>query len=421
MKRKQLQLVVALATLALVGLVGIQVFWFSKAFSIEARQFNEKANVVLRTVAHQLLLSQHDSTSAIQPITQTSSNSFFVRLTTSFDYATADSLLKGQLAAQNLPLAYQLAVYDTLTTQLSLGNYSLPPLANNTSGACLTRKQFQYYSSFSVTFPSKNRHLASQMGIWFVTAFTFLIVLLVFAYMVILMLRQKRLSEMKTEFMNNMTHELKSPITNLSVASEVLNNALVREDPVKLLKYTSIIQLESRRLQAQVERVLQIAALEKGEVALQLDRVDVNQLVQTIAETVGIAVQKRNGQVLTNLQAKTPNIMADKLHLSNMFYSLLDNAEKYSPQPPQISLSTRNHDKGILISITDEGIGMSAQTQQFIFEKFYRAPTGDVHEVKGFGLGLSYVQAIVKAHHGSICVKSTPNEGSVFEVYFQCA
>jgi two-component system phosphate regulon sensor histidine kinase PhoR len=286
---------------------------------------------------------------------------------------------------------------------------------------CIDRDQLTPPINFSVNFPSKKAHLAGGMGIWIFTVFTFLLVLTVFAYMAIRMLKEKKLSEMKTDFMNSMTHELKTPLTNLSIASEVLHKKHHQLDEQKLLRYSSIIFQETQRLQAQVEHVLQVAALERGQVSLKMQRVDINELISSIAQTAQVKLSQRHGSINLQLNAENAIIQGDTHHISNLLYNLLDNADKYSPLSPKISLSTYNRAGGLVIAVADKGIGMNKSTQKMIFEKFFRASKGDVQQGGGFGLGLSYVEAIVKAHQGRIDVQSTPNEGSTFEVFFQCA
>jgi two-component system phosphate regulon sensor histidine kinase PhoR len=287
--------------------------------------------------------------------------------------------------------------------------------------ACIGRDQLKAPINFSVSFPSKEAHLAGGMGIWIFTLFTFLLVLTVFSYMAIRMLKEKKLSEMKTDFMNSMTHELKTPLTNLSIASEVLHKKHNQLDEQKVIRYSSIIFQETQRLQVQVEHVLQIAALERGQIGLKMQRVDINELISSIAQTAQVKVSKRNGSIDLQLKAENAIIKADTHHISNVLYNLLDNADKYSPLPPQIILSTYNTVGGLVIAVADKGMGMNKATQKMIFEKFFRASKGDVQQGGGFGLGLSYVEAIVKAHQGWIDVQSTPNKGSTFEVFFQCA
>ncbi|QHT66137.1 HAMP domain-containing histidine kinase [Rhodocytophaga rosea] len=420
MKRKSLQLMVALAAFSLAGLLVIQGIWFKRAFDVEEKQFAEKANIALRTVSHQILLQEKDASTAIAPVIQQASNRFYVPLNRPVQYRLLDSLVRTQLAIQHLNTEYQLAVYEAKNNLLVLGNYT----AGNTvkaDTACIDRAQAPEPINFSVTFPAKTTYLASSMGIWFFTAFTFLVVLVVFSFMAIRMLKEKRLSEMKTDFMNHMTHELKTPVTNLSIASEVLQKQHGKLDPQKISRYASIIFQETQRLQLQVDRVLQIAALESGQIKLNRQEIDINQLLGSITETASEKIKKRNGHIQMHLEARNAVIQADALHVSNMLYNLLDNADKYSLQEPEITVSTYNKENGLIIAITDKGIGMSKQTQHLIFDKFYRATQGDIQQVGGFGLGLSYVAQIVKAHQGTIQVKSVPNAGSTFEVFFQCA
>jgi two-component system phosphate regulon sensor histidine kinase PhoR len=420
MKRKSLQLMVALAAFSLLGLLVIQGIWFTRAFDVEENQFNEKVNIALRTVAHQILLKEKDDSTTIAPVIQQASNRFYMPLNKPVKYRLLDSLVRVQLAIQHLDTDYRLAVHQAKNNRLVLGNYTGSNIAT-TDTACINREQAKENVNFSVTFPAKTTYLAGSMGIWFCTAFTFLVVLVVFSYMAIRMLKEKKLSEMKTDFMNHMTHELKTPVTNLSIASEVLHKQNGKLDQQKISRYASIIFQETQRLQSQVDRVLQMAALESGQITLNRQEIDINELLGSITETAGEKIKKRNGNIRMHLEAKNAIIQADALHVSNMLYNLLDNADKYSLQEPEITVSTYNRDNGLIIAITDKGIGMSKQTQHLIFDKFYRASQGDVQQVGGFGLGLSYVAEIVKAHQGTIQVKSMPDAGSTFEVFFQCA
>lgn len=416
---------VVLAAFSLVGLLTIQLFWFKVAFNEHERQFNEKVNIALRAVAHGLRLQSKDSTSAIEPIIQRATNEFYVPLNSPASYHSVDSLVRMQLAMYQLKTAYQLTLYQAKTNLVLLGNYS----ANNTpeqetvekNGVCIGRHQAQTPINFSVSFPSKEAHLAGGMGIWIFTVFTFLLVLTVFAYMAVRMLKEKKLSEMKTDFINSMTHELKTPLTNLSIASEVLHKKHHQLDEQKIIRYSTIIFQETHRLQVQVDHVLQMAALERGQLSLKMQKVNINELIRSIAQTAQVKVSKRHGMIDLQLKAENAIIQADTHHISNVLYNLLDNADKYSPLPPEITLSTYNTTHGLVIAVADKGMGMNKATQKMIFEKFFRASMGDMQQGGGFGLGLSYVEAIVKAHQGWIDVKSTPNQGSTFEVFFQCA
>jgi len=256
------------------------------------------------------------------------------------------------------------------------------------------------------------------MSLWLFSTAALLLVIIFFAYTLISILKEKKLAEMKENFINNLTHELQTPITNIAIASEVLKNAAANLSPQKAQRYHQIIYSENERLKAQVERVLQMAVLEKKELALAKTKTNVHQVIQDTIQGINLRLQKRSGRVRFNLEATQTEIEADSLHLTNVVYNLLDNAEKYSPEAPDIEVTTSNQQNGILISIGDKGVGIRAEVQPFVFDKFYRVPTGNVHNVKGFGLGLSYVKTIMEAHRGYIRLSSQENQGSRFDLFF---
>lgn len=244
-----------------------------------------------------------------------------------------------------------------------------------------------------------------------------LIIIFVFVYTIIIIFRQKKLSDIKTDFINNMTHEFKTPIATISLAADSINNPKVYEDTEKVQYYAGIIKEENKRMNLQVEQVLKMALLDKGEFKLNFQEVDIHELISSAVEKINLQVEQRDGYISEELEATNHIIKADPVHLSNIIFNLLDNANKYSPEHPEITIKTRNTDKGIIISVSDKGIGMTKETQKKIFEKFYRVPTGNLHDVKGFGLGLSYVKVLVNAHQGTIAVKSDLGIGSTFEIF----
>ncbi len=229
--------------------------------------------------------------------------------------------------------------------------------------------------------------------------------------------KQKKLSEIKNDFINNMTHEFKTPISTVSLATEALQDPDISSHNDFRQRYLKIISEENNRLGMQVEKVLQIATLDKKDFKLKLDKVNVHEVLQQALANIDLQVQKRGGVLDTNLAAAASVVVADKLHLSNILYNLLDNANKYSPEAPHITVNTKSTKTGIVINIVDRGIGISREAVSRIFDKFYRVPTGNLHDVKGFGLGLAYVKMMVEAHGGLIKVQSEPRRGSNFEVY----
>jgi len=241
------------------------------------------------------------------------------------------------------------------------------------------------------------------------------IIVLAFAVTVRTLFNQKKLSEIKSDFINNMTHELKTPLATISLAIDALTNEKVIHDVDKIRSYSGMIKEENKRMNKQVEKILQAARLEKEEIKLSIQKLDAHQVVSKVADNILLQIQEKNGTLGLQLNATNPVIEADEVHFSNIIFNLLDNAMKYSKDAPHIEVQTLNTGNGMLsIKVKDNGIGMDKETQARIFEKFYRAHTGNIHNVKGFGLGLSYVKAIVDAHNGKIKVESTPGKGSTF-------
>ncbi|HBE42508.1 MAG TPA: hypothetical protein DDW27_15165 [Bacteroidales bacterium] len=270
----------------------------------------------------------------------------------------------------------------------------------------------------SVVFPERTNYVLGSMA-WVLSASLLfsLIILATFAMSLSFIIRQKKISEMKSDFLNNMTHEFKTPIATISLAADTITNPRVINDESRIRHFVSMIKKENNRMNKKVETILQISSLDKKEISFNFEDLSLHSVIERAVETNDIIVQQRNGKVRLFLDAEDQVICGDGEHLYNLVNNLLDNAIKYSPEAPDISLSTRNNGAGIILSVEDKGIGMSKSVQSRIFDRFYRKPSGNVHDVKGFGLGLNYAQAIVNAHKGNITVHSEPGRGSRFEVF----
>lgn len=410
-----------MALIALTGLLVVQVYWFANAYNLQEKQFDQKVNVALRSLTDQLLrMENNDSVSRIAPVKQTATNSYYVDFNHHINYASLDSLIKTTFRQHQLFSAFELTAYEDVSNFIMFGNYYMDGILSNARATCLTRVLPKKAAmDFIVTFPNKKTDVVGAMGIWIFSAFTFLLILILFAFVIIDLSRQKKLAEVKADFINNMTHELQTPITNISIASEVLRKGSGRLDDQKAIHYANIIHTENQRLKFHVDHVLQTAMLERGELELKRSEVNLNSIIEEVVFNFQLRVQNRQGQIKSKLEAGQPLVFGDRFHLANIFYSLLDNADKYSPLNPDITITTSNKNNGVLVAIADKGIGISQDGQRYIFDKFYRASAGYVHEVKGFGLGLTYVKEIVKAHQGNVAVYSELNKGSLFELYFQ--
>jgi two-component system phosphate regulon sensor histidine kinase PhoR len=270
----------------------------------------------------------------------------------------------------------------------------------------------------SVIFPERTNYVLGSIA-WLLGGsllFSF-IILATFALSLFFIIRQKKISEMKSDFLNNMTHEFKTPIATISLAADTITNPKVINDEASIRHFIGMIKKENSRMNKKVETILQIASLDKKEINFKFENVSLHSIIERAVETIEIQVHQKNGKITLNLRAEEPVIYGDYEHLTNLVNNLLDNAIKYSPESPDITVETKNNEKGIILSVEDKGSGMSKSVQSKIFERFYRQSSGNVHDVKGFGLGLNYVRAIIDAHKGNVTVTSEPGRGSRFEIF----
>ncbi len=270
-----------------------------------------------------------------------------------------------------------------------------------------------------VNFPEKSSYVWST--VWLTVAASILftgIILFCFAYTINVIFEQKKLSEIKNDFINNMTHEFKTPIATISLASDSITNPTIISNPDKIKRFTDIIRQENKRMNAQVEKVLQMAIIDRNDYKLNMSEIDIHEIITQAVGNFSLVVENREGHLTTDLQATETKMEGDLTHVTNMIHNLMDNANKYSPEKPEISVATHNVKGGIEVIVSDKGVGLSPASKKLIFDKFYRVHTGNLHDVKGFGLGLSYVKAMMDAHHGSINVKSELGVGSNFIVFF---
>ncbi len=271
--------------------------------------------------------------------------------------------------------------------------------------------------SLVLYFPKKQDLLTKESRTHLILSAIFIIIISSgFVYAIHIIFKQKHLSKMKNDFIDNITHEIKTPISTISLVCEILSDSKTTK-PFPQEQYLKIIADENKRLQNMVEQLLQQAKLEEGSLSLSLEEIDMHEIIQKAVKTVELSIEHRNGKIYQNLEAEKAFVFGDKIHLTNVIYNLLDNASKYSENAPIINIGTKNIDSRIVICVEDNGIGISKHDQDKIFEKFYRVSTGNVHNVKGYGIGLSYVKQIIALHKGSISLKSELKKGSVFCIY----
>lgn len=418
MSRLTLRFVIILAVISISGITVTQIYWVRKAFDIRENQFYRDVNSALNTVSESLHVINKTQPGS-NPVEQVSSNYFIVHINGPIDASVLEFLLVTEFKNRNVKAGFEYGIYDCAEKCMVGGNYISPGNIRSVGQFPETPKRGSDSYYFAVQFPYLEANLISQMGIWGFSSAVTLVVIFFFGYTLFVILRQRRLSEVQKDFINNMTHEFKTPISTIAISARVLRDPGIVDSPDRLLNYATIIENENLRLRQQVERVLQVAQLDQEDIGLKQEAVDVYALIE---ETVASRKVGLDGEILLNLEAGHHEIQGDRLHLSNVLYNLLDNAVKYCQTQPRVTISTRNpDDHHLVIRVADNGIGIAPSEKGRIFEKFYRVPTGNVHNVKGFGLGLSYVKEIVSRHKGRVTVESSPGQGSIFVVVLPLA
>jgi len=326
--------------------------------------------------------------------------------------------IKNELQKRNINLDFKYGVYgnDGLATKLKSGYYTI-----NTKESYpypLFKDEFDVpeYILY-VTFPTKNKHILSGIsGILLLSLFFILIIIIAFSSSLYQLIKQKKISEIKTDFINNMTHEFKTPIATINLAIDSIKNPKIINDTEKVIRYVNMIRDENKRMHKQVENVLRISKLEKNQLDISTEIIDIHEVIEDAINHVSLLVDDKKGTIKTHFQAITSEINGNEFHLTNVLVNILENGIKYTQGAPKIDVYTESANKFFIIKIKDEGIGMSKSVQKQVFDKFYREQKGNVHDVKGHGLGLAYVKEIVEKHHGTVFVESEKGEGSIFTV-----
>ncbi|HRN36298.1 MAG TPA: HAMP domain-containing sensor histidine kinase [Flavobacteriales bacterium] len=434
MRRRTLGPLVLLATLSVAGVVSTQVVWLKRAQQYEReqvtlqqqhqeqldKQFNDRVVIALTEVTERILSITKDPSDLFDAVKQERPNYFVASINDTIHPYLLESLLEQEFRRRNINEDFEYGIYDCFTDSIVYGNYvsvgdTMRTDSTRHSHLLKLDKDGHY---FGVFFPRRTSALwAPAEGStinWIYPAVVTFIVFAFFVYSMWVILRQKRLDEMKNDFIGNMTHELKTPISTIALSSAVLTDPDIVKEPDRLHTYAKIIQSENERLRQQVERVLQLATMETGESKLRMEPVDVHELLRETVGSFGLILTERSGECTLDLRAGNAVVQGDRVHLGNVLFNLVDNAVKYSKEAPRLRIATRNAGQRLEVSIADRGIGIRKEDLRNIFERFFRVHTGNVHDVKGFGLGLHYVAGMVRTHGGKVRVESTPGEGSTF-------
>jgi two-component system, OmpR family, phosphate regulon sensor histidine kinase PhoR len=436
-------LITILITLSLIGIIVLQLSWIKNSLLLKEDQTNQAIDAAVYELSQELIEEKSKLPTLISPkmiqewpkerlLDLFKVPTIAERYTafkmqdkirkslerhglkkTNFEFAIVNSnnSLTLEMQTASFERSYERALEDTNTSRIVYLDISSLPGSETES---LVPSE-----TVVVVFPDIKSFVFSSLGWMIAGAILFTLIILAAFYITVrALLRQKKLSEIKSDFINNMTHELKTPLATISLAVDAIRNPKVVTDPDKLHYFSNIIKDENKRMNKQVETILQAALLDKQEVQLRLKELNIHDILAHIADNFKLQMDERKGKLVIEPEAQNDLIEGDDVHITNMLSNLVDNAIKYSKEdvPPVITISTMNYGKYLRVRLEDNGIGMNKETVSRIFEKFYRAHTGNIHNVKGFGLGLSYVRTMVDAHHGKIKVESVPGKGSVFTV-----
>jgi len=337
------------------------------------------------------------------------------------NFRLLDSLIGAELMNKSIETNYEFGIFSpkrNLMVVEKTGRYHFQLMRKSYAFNLFPRDLLRNPEFLMIYFPHEKSYLLTQMrGILLISVILILGIFGSFGFILFTIFQQKRLSEMKNDFINNMTHEFKTPISTVSLACEALTDPDLPKSESLYSTYIQIISEENKRLGTMAEKILQTAILEKGQLKLKLEMVDIHQIIPEVSKKIKMQVEQKNGHIDMQLEADAYVVEGDRMHLSNVFANLLDNANKYSPGQPEIRIGTLAQAEGVLVYVEDNGMGISKLNQKKIFEKLYRVSTGNVHDVKGFGLGLSYVKFILEKHGGTIAVESEVGKGSRFTVF----
>jgi two-component system phosphate regulon sensor histidine kinase PhoR len=408
-------------TIALIGLMGIQIYWIDNASAVKEATFQRTVTDVLSRVVNKVEKMEKRKASEANPYEGMMNFNRHLLYERFINEQQLDSLILLELNLRGIDTRFEFGIYNPERDIFLLEKDSTMRkmlIEKGSAARLFVSDIFTSPEYLLLYFPNERQFLLTELwGMLLISIILIIVIVYSFTYTITTIFRQKKLSEMKNDFINNMTHEFKTPISTISLACETLTDHSIERSPEFTENYINIILEENKRLATMAEKILQTAVIEKGQLNMKRERIDLHEIITDVIKNIRIQVEIKDGIIRKQCRATNPVLMGDKVHLTNLVYNLLDNANKYSPRKPVITIRTENTSNGILLTIEDHGIGISKGEQKKIFDKLYRVPTGNIQDVRGFGLGLSYVKAIVEEHHGRISIDSEINKGTKFKVF----
>lgn len=415
MKNKDIRWVILLGALTVMSIIAMQSYWLIQRWSHESQSFHQTTSIALLRVAQKMAEFNKSTLPNEQIIRRITPNYYIVNFNDIIDANVLEHYLVQEFSSLPNYTDFEYGIYDCTSDQMVYGNHcslveSSKPMKSSIN--LPKYEKLQYY--FGVKFPSRQQDLRTSSGLAWVLALMAFITVAFFSYAIWVIFNQRRFSEMQRDFINNMTHEFKTPLTSIQLSSDYLSKQPAIQQDVRLSRYTELIRSQYQRMNTQVEKLLNIARLESKEFKLKPEQINMHDLIDEVVDFKA-AEAGIEGRIFNKIYtAKDPLVTGDRTHLGNVISNLIDNAVKYSSPEMPIDVMTALEDDQMVVSILDRGIGISPAHQKHLFKKFYRVPSGNVHDIKGFGLGLHYVKKIIRMHKGDIRVDSQIGKGSRF-------
>jgi two-component system, OmpR family, phosphate regulon sensor histidine kinase PhoR len=414
LKTSSIRIITFLAIISVIGIITMQAFWFKQAYDLKEKQFNQTVSVALQTIAEQLLTNNDLQIPSSSMVERLSDNYYVVTTSCMIDRNVLEHYLKWEFNKRGLHYDFEYGVYDCCTQKIAYGNYIS---ANGKLVEDKKKSEFKpwkhdlYY--FAVHFPNKNSTMIVNMGVWVFLSLVLMVVCLFFSYSIIVILKQKRYSEVQKDFINNITHEFKTPLSTITVSADILKRPEVSGQPQQIINYVTVIKNEAQRLKNHIDKIMQAVSFEKN--ALNINKIpfEINTCIQDALKSAQILMEQKHVVIKLDLLLGC-SLQIDSYHITNLIFNILDNAVKYGPEGQVIEINSLCNNRFWTLTIKDQGQGISKEYQKKIFDKFYRVPTGNVHDVKGFGLGLYYAKLVAESHNGKLLVESIPEKGTTF-------
>lgn len=424
MRTNTLKYVIALAIFTIAGIFAVQFIFLRSRFSLTERQFHESVSIALKEVAWQILEYNKNAFGKtaefenLNPVERISNNYYIVNVNDVIDGEVLKFHLTEQFRLHEINTDFEFAVYDCVNDSMIYGAYICA-----FSDSCRQVRNFnlpktdKYTYYFGVHFPKMTQYFNSRLSGWYVFTILLVIVVAFFGYAIAVILKQRQLTEVQKNFINNLTHELKTPISSIALAADVISDKKIIETPERLFRYAKIISEQNNRLLNNVERVLSLASLEKNKIQLNHEKLNLPALLEEIAANFRLAQNNPTAKISIDNNAGEIFLVADKFHFTQVVTNIIENGIKYNTsEEPEMAVSIDQDKRNLIVAFADNGIGIPRNARKKIFRKFYRVPTGNIHNVKGFGLGLDYVAKIINAHKWKITVEANLNGGSIFKI-----